>query len=477
MLAKQGAEIIILSQSGKDLITGKDLPEYERIEGFKVRRYGAPTSVNFGQRVALGLNRRLIEFLNRRSLAAQARIGRIAPPLTVKRDAAAQQFNYPLAWFHHNRLRVHLALFYTFMKLCVRIPAAVTNRLTGGFHKLFGLLAGETLTQHVAKLAAYYRPDVIVAQDFPQLAPGVLAKKLTGAPLLYDAHELYPEIGSLTPPQKRKYRRLENKLIRRADGVYTVNTYIAKEMAKRYAVPEPDVIYNMINTPAGFVTGQHDDRLRKAAGLGPRARILLYQGWVHHARGLPEIIRALRTAPKDVHLVLLGYGEIAEMLKLAEEAGVRRRVHALPPVPWTELLEWTASADAGIIPYPAVDLNNHFCSPSKLFEYTIAGLPIIGNDLPFLRDYIVGNDFGIVGKLETEEGVAAALATMFDPKRLNVARFRENLAANAHKFSYEAQEPKLLEIYDRLPVFREWRAERAAGGASAPASARPLVAA
>ena len=47
----------------------------------------------------------------------------------------------------------------------------------------------------------------------------------------------------------------------------------------------------------------------------------------------------------------------------------------MPAVPQAELLEWTAAADIGIIPYQPVDLNTRFCSPNKLFEYIAAGIP------------------------------------------------------------------------------------------------------
>ena len=48
-------------------------------------------------------------------------------------------------------------------------------------------------------------------------------------------------------------------------------------------------------------------------------------------------------------------------------------------VPQKELLDYTAGADFGIIPYPAIDLNTKYCTPNKMFEFVSAEIPIIAN--------------------------------------------------------------------------------------------------
>ena len=49
-----------------------------------------------------------------------------------------------------------------------------------------------------------------------------------------------------------------------------------------------------------------------------------------------------------------------------------------------ELLAFTAGADVGAIPYRAVGLNNYLTSPNKLFEYAVAGVPVVGSRFPEL---------------------------------------------------------------------------------------------
>ena len=64
------------------------------------------------------------------------------------------------------------------------------------------------------------------------------------------------------------------------------------------------------------------------------------------------------------------------------------RIHFLDPVSQDELLSWTAGADIGIVPYPPIDLNSRLCTPNKLFEFIVAEVPILANDLPELRRFV-----------------------------------------------------------------------------------------
>jgi glycosyltransferase involved in cell wall biosynthesis len=147
---------------------------------------------------------------------------------------------------------------------------------------------------------------------------------------------------------------------------------------------------------------------------------------------------------------MLGEGPAKAALKtLADTCGVRHRVHFLEPVPQDELLKWTASADVGIIPYPPIDLNHRLCSPNKLFEFIQAGLPILANDLPFLRQLIDGEQIGMVAPLSSPSEFRAAIASVFqDSERL--ARWRARLAAIRQRYSWHRESQRLLAIYDSL---------------------------
>jgi glycosyltransferase involved in cell wall biosynthesis len=303
------------------------------------------------------------------------------------------------------------------------------------------------------KLAAHLRyldPDVIHAHDLPQLRVGVEAKRALGIPLIYDAHELYPEINTLTPRDKAVFRAREHRLLPECDQVITVNPLIAAEMARRYGMTAPLVIQNAVSVPNGFDAAARHDRFREEFRIGNTDIVLLYQGWLAMHRGLPALVRAMPLVPDNVHLVFLGYGALQDLHALAHQLGLRRRVHLKDAVSQDDLLYWTASADIGLIPYPAdLDLNTRLCSPNKLYEFIEAGLPILGNEeLPFVRHVIASNDFGRVAVLRTPEDFARAITAMANEGRAGLDRFKQNILRRKSEFAWEVEEKKLLQAYE-----------------------------
>jgi glycosyltransferase involved in cell wall biosynthesis len=297
----------------------------------------------------------------------------------------------------------------------------------------------------------YFDPDVIHANDLPQLLPAVLAGRQLGVPVIYDAHEVYPEIATLTPEQQEQLRLKESVLVHHCAERITVNPFCAAFMEERYNCRPFHVIMNATQPPKGHVRGQSDDRLRKRLGLPPQTRLLMYQGWMADVgRGLLELVAGMASVREDIHLVMMGYGDADLFKAAAAEVDIAARVHVLPPVPWDELVSWSAAADVGVIPYQPVDFNHKVCSPNKLFEFISAGLPILANDLPFLTEVIEGEGFGITRKMETPADMARAINEMFDPALGHIERARANLLAKASAWEWPVEAEKLKAIYERV---------------------------
>jgi len=211
--------------------------------------------------------------------------------------------------------------------------------------------------------------------------------------------------------------------------------------------------------------------LRELLRLPETDRIVLYQGWMSPERGLDRLVQAARQFPSHVHLVLIGYGDHEEVLrKISREQGTDDgRVIFFGRVASEDLAPLTRSADLGVIPYHGIDLNNYYSSPNKLFEYAVAGLPFVSNDLPFLRSIIEKYGFGIAADLtEPHAAASAILSIVNDPNRLHTLK---NLAVKAgRELNWEIEGKKLLALYERIVSARP-------GGAAATTTADSAMAA
>ena len=285
------------------------------------------------------------------------------------------------------------------------------------------------------------RADVVQVHDLPALGAGVELAKAWRVPLVYDAHELYPEQRAFSSAQTRICSQAEARLIREADLVFAVNESIAAEMASRYGIAMPTVLLNAIDLDPSFDPDAHYDLLREKLGLSHRRRILLFQGGFSPNRNLEALVSAFRHVEcPDVDLVMMGFGDFGEKLKArAKQAGLLgKRVHFLPAVPQSELLQHSASADLGIIPYPHVDLNSYYCTPNKLFEFIQAGLPILANDSPELNRFVRDNELGMTAKMSGPRRIAAAVDTAMTSGALH--RWWWRLLEQRRTFSWSVQE-------------------------------------
>ncbi|MEZ5595326.1 MAG: glycosyltransferase [Pseudomonadales bacterium] len=295
------------------------------------------------------------------------------------------------------------------------------------------------------------RPDAIQVHDLPALEAGVELAARWQVPLVYDAHELYPEQRSFSSVQRRLCAQAEARLTPRADLVFAVNESIAAEMARRYAIAKPVVLTNAIDPDPSFNPDAHYNLLREKTGLSGERRILLLQGGFAPHRNLEELVVAMRhVKTTNVDLVMMGFGDFGNRLReVATRIGlIDRRVLFLPAVPQSELLQHSASADLGIIPYPHVDLNSYFCTPNKLFEFIQAGLPILANDSPELRRYVETQHFGTLAPMRNAREIAHAIDDAFS--HLGTAEWRLNLMRHRGEYTWKQQEIVYLQAMDKL---------------------------
>lgn len=315
------------------------------------------------------------------------------------------------------------------------------------------------------RAATRYRPDVVVAHDLPMLPVAVRVAERCGARVVYDSHELYAE-QEYTAREKRAWRELEGAYIQRADAVITVNRSIAEELTRRYGLSRVEVILNAERREPQPDKGTW---LHERFGLPATRKILLLQGGITAGRNLETLVRAMgHVRNREVVLVLLGEGVLRQRLeRIVKRLGLSERVFfGLLPVA-AERRALTGSADGGIIPYQAECLNNYYCTPNKLFEYLGAGLPILATDLPELRRFVDGYGIGLIGDTSTPVSMAKMIDEFVgDEKRL--AGWREQACATRERVHWEAEERRLVEIFEQVMGIAEVGTNRSGPEASGP---------
>ena len=292
-----------------------------------------------------------------------------------------------------------------------------------------------------------YSPRVFVAHDLPILPLAKQVADRCGARLVYDSHELYSE-QALSEREKQRWAQIEAKYIGACDAVITVNLSIAMELERRYGIHGVKVIYNAersCNTPikTGF--------FHKIFDLSADKKILLFQGGLSAGRNLEVLVDAMEYIQNtSVVLVILGDGLFLKKLQAKTRAkALGTKVFFHPAAAQKDLVALTAQADAGVIPYQATCLNNHLCTPNKLFEFIAAGIPILASDLPEIRKIVEGQSIGLVGDTRTAKKLGSLIDAFFSDKQ-RLSCWQTNLSTVRRTICWEEEEKKLLDIYRAL---------------------------
>jgi glycosyltransferase involved in cell wall biosynthesis len=288
-------------------------------------------------------------------------------------------------------------------------------------------------------VAAYH------AHDLNTLPVAAALARRNGARLVYDSHELYPDISTLSPLESRIWRTLERALIRRVDDVVTVSQSIADELVARHGVRAPLILLNCPSRPAEVQV--EPGLLRHKIGRdGDAEPIVLYQGGFAPNRGLQALVRSAHHLDAAL-LVLMGWGRLeTELRELVATEALGERVVITGPVPHAELLAYTADAAVGVIPYEPVGLNNTFSAPNKLFDYLAVGVPVVASHLPEIVRFVHGLEVGRTFASAEPRAIATAVNDVLgDPA--GAARMRENALRAGRELCWEVESVKLLDLY------------------------------
>lgn len=125
--------------------------------------------------------------------------------------------------------------------------------------------------------------------------------------------------------------------------------------------------------------------------------IVVYQGYLQNTEELLEIAKALKEFKKKYKFVLMGIDQYNSVEKIKE---VYNNCVFYPYIPAPMHLEITSYAKIGILFYRPTILNNAYCAPNKIFEYGGFGIPMLGNDIPGLKNTVGANGAGKCIKLE-----------------------------------------------------------------------------
>jgi glycosyltransferase involved in cell wall biosynthesis len=227
----------------------------------------------------------------------------------------------------------------------------------------------------------FIKSDIFLSNDTDTLVANFLVTKLKNKKLIFDAHELFPEVPELQyrPFVKKCWEFIEDSIFPHLHYSYTVCDSIAEYYHQKYNI-EMKVIRNM----------PYYEEYTNETPKTNSEKIILYQGAINIGRGLEWVIDAMPLID-NVKLVIIGDGDIKNMLiQRVELAKLTQRVIFVDKMLPEQLKEYTKQASIGLCLLDNIGLSYYYALPNRIFDYIQAHLAILATSFPEISK-IVGN--------------------------------------------------------------------------------------
>jgi glycosyltransferase involved in cell wall biosynthesis len=268
--------------------------------------------------------------------------------------------------------------------------------------------------------------DAVHCHDLDTLPLGFILGKLKRKPIVYDAHESFPDMldGNIHTAVQRGLVHLENFLIRRIDLLITVGEKLRRHFDERGA-RRSVVVGNWKRLQDYARSEEQNLELRRQLGIpnGAMAVVCIIQ--LFKDRKIEELLQAVEECP-DVYLVIGGKGALEETV--VQCAAKNPRIVYVGFVPGKEIPAYTCAGDVVYYGFDPANPNARFSAPNKLFEALAAGRPLLTGDFGEIADVVREASCGIVLPEYSAYEIRQALAVLRDPAA------RSAMASNAKRF-------------------------------------------
>jgi glycosyltransferase involved in cell wall biosynthesis len=277
--------------------------------------------------------------------------------------------------------------------------------------------------------------DVFLSNDTDSLPANYCASKIRRKILIFDAHEMFPEVPEVTHRKwvKAIWTKIEDWIFPKLKNSYTVCQSIADIYNRKYGM-NMQVVRNI--PPA-----KRSRNIPFFKELGGK-NVIIYQGAVNIGRGIEWIIDAMPYLDDFVFYVV-GDGDIlADLKKKVYREKLEKRVIFTGRIHFDLLPAYTASADIGVNLLENKGLNYYYSLPNRIFDYLREDVPVLSSDFPEIRNIVAHYGIGTLVDNYDPQFLAETIKKMVETEK-NTASFE---TANA-ELTWENESRILLRVF------------------------------
>ncbi|MDF0752165.1 glycosyltransferase family 4 protein [Marinobacter sp. 71-i] len=271
---------------------------------------------------------------------------------------------------------------------------------------------------------------VIIVRDLPLVKAGIIVAKFRKSKMVFDMAECYPEMYESAA--KFSNRSLTTKILK--------SPWFAKQY-ERNVVAKADHILVMIQESKDRLIsmGVDEEKISIVSNTPPIDKFrgamhehsgnqlrIVYVGFLSKLRGLDLLIEGAaqyiktQASSDAIRIDIVGKGAQKEhLIALTNELGISESVKIHGWLDQEEVDELMSLANVGALTYRVCGHWNHTI-PNKIFDYMLAGLPVLATEVIPIARILRETDSGLVCKDLDPIDIAKKMALLRDPQRRTI---------------------------------------------------------
>jgi len=278
----------------------------------------------------------------------------------------------------------------------------------------------------------------------PSLPVAFLFKFLRRSLLIYDTHEIETEQYTKNGLTKKLSKIFEKFFIKKVDHIFVTSDGYGEWYKAAYNIKEGVTVVK--NFPyKRDLSLRGENRIRNLFKLKDDDIIFIYQGLIAYGRGLELLIEVFKGNLPKKHIVFMGYGPQAELVKQLS-ANNGSHIHFMPAVRPNEVHQYVMDIDVGFCLIENSFISYQYTLPNKLLEALNVGVPVVVSNFPDMAAVIHEYQSGWVIPVEVTE--LLKLVTELSPGEIAIKKNNATKWANENSWSSEAA--RMVKVYSKL---------------------------
>ncbi len=253
--------------------------------------------------------------------------------------------------------------------------------------------------------------------------------------VVYELHEIR---------KSKIWKSLFKLMFKKIDKLIVISNGLRKELIeKNFDVNKIIVLPDGVSLEK-FKLKITKKEARKKLKLPLNKKIVMYVGGLQKWKGIDTLIEAFnKLKNKEVVLFIVG-GTKKEIEKYKRKA--KENIYFIEFQKQEKVPFYLKAADILILPNSAIEeISKSYTSPLKLFEYMASKRPIIGSDLPSIREIVSEKDI-LFFKPDNSEDLALKIKKLASNKKLQT-KLIKNAYEKVKKYSWEKRAKKIVSIF------------------------------